>query len=389
MLSLLGILGDSCDGGEGMSKRRGNNEGSITKRGDGRWEARVTFPDGKRKSIYGKTRQEVARRLAQVIRDRDQGLPVVDERRLLKDYLEWWLDSVKHQIRSTSWIRAKHAVVLHIIPELGNIPIVRVSAHQVQSLYTKWLEDGLAPSTVRRMHAVFHRAMEDAVRLGVIQRNIVDLAQAPRINQSKMRVLSPDDARSLLEASAGDRFEALYVLALTTGMRRGELFALRWQDIDLIEGVLWVKATLNPDRTINEPKTRSSRRRILLTKLAVTALHQHYQRQQEEKQRAGELWDTSFDLVFPDVLGRHVWPGFIAQEHLPRLLRRAGLPKIRFHDLRHTAATLMISRGVNPKVVSEMLGHSSIVITLSVYAHVLPDMQQAAVTVMDALLGGS
>jgi integrase len=206
-----------------------------------------------------------------------------------------------------------------------------------------------------------------------------------------MTVLSEEQGNRLLVVTRGDRFEALYVLALTTGMRQGELLGLRWQDVDLERAIAHVQMSVQEADghfILAEVKTSHSRRNIALTRLAVKALRAHRARQNEERLAMGSKWNSASDLVFPNGYGGIMIPDNVAKRSFKAALLRAGLPDMRFHDLRHTAATLLLSRGVHPKVVSEMLGHADIAITLRVYAHVLPNMQLAAVTLMDTLFGG-
>jgi integrase len=200
--------------------------------------------------------------------------------------------------------------------------------------------------------------------------------------------LSPAQTRTFLEAAQGDRFESLYVLALTTGMRLGELLGLRWQDVDLAAHMLQVRHTLLRLRDglqLTEPKTARSRRRVALGASAVDSLRLHRSRQAAARLRLGQVWEDN-DLVFANEIGKPVEAGNLLRRSFWPLLAKAELPRIRFHDLRHTAATLLLQQGVHPKVVSELLGHSSIGLTLDTYSHVLPDMQQQAVAAMDRLL---
>lgn len=203
-----------------------------------------------------------------------------------------------------------------------------------------------------------------------------------------MQVLNAEQARMLLQAIEGDPLEALYLLALTTGMRQGELLSLKWADVDLEAGHVQVRSSVRKGKegfVFSEPKTSASRRQVALTMSAVAALYRHRGCQLEQRMADGPLWQDN-DLVFPDVLGMP-FNGItlLRREFLP-LLKRAGLPLIRFHDLRHTAATLMLLKGVHPKIVSEMLGHASVSITLDLYSHVLPNMQREAAETMDQLL---
>jgi integrase len=207
-----------------------------------------------------------------------------------------------------------------------------------------------------------------------------------------MRALTEEQVGILLNAIKGARLEALYILALSTGMREGELLGLRWGDVDLAQNSLQITSSLQeseagPSRfVIGEPKTAQSRRRIALSQAAATALRAHRERQERERCNGKGIWDESYDLVFPNTLGKPLQRSHLLKREFRPLLERANLPPIRFHDLRHTAATLLLGRGVNPKVVSEMLGHANISITLDVYSHVMPDMQQAAAATMDDVL---
>ncbi|MBA3823346.1 MAG: site-specific integrase [Ktedonobacterales bacterium] len=222
-----------------------------------------------------------------------------------------------------------------------------------------------------------------------VQRNILDVVTPPRRAKTQMQTLTEEQVHQLLDVIEGDRFEALYILALSTGMREGELLGLRWKDINLERASLQLQVSLQRSGNtyiLAEPKTDHSRRRIGLARHAVEALRRHRVRQNEERLRLGAAWDDSFDLVFPNGIGRPIQPHIIGQTQFHRHLEKAGLPQIRFHDLRHTVATLLLQRGINAKVVSEMLGHSNISITLGIYAHVTPHMQETAIMAIDLIL---
>lgn len=373
-----------------MGNKRGNSEGSITRRSDGLWEARVTLDGGKRKSFYAKTRQEAARKLNEALRDRDSGLPVVGGKQTVEQYLTSWLAATKATIRPTTFARYEQFVRVHIVPTIGKSALSKLSPQQLQALYALKLEEGLSSTTVHHLHAVLHRALDKALRLGLVQRNVADMVDVPRMRHHEMTTLSEEQARTLLSAASGERLEALYVLAIATGMRQGELLALKWRDVDLDESRLQVRATLhytNEGYVIAEPKTEFSRRRIALSKVAVEALRAHRIRQLEERLQLGDAWEDN-DLVFPNTVGRPLDGVNLLKYWFYPLLKRAGLPRMRFHDLRHTAATLLLGRGINPKIVSEMLGHSHVSVTLGIYSHVTPHMQEQAAKAMDDALGG-
>jgi integrase len=224
--------------------RRGNSEGNIRKRADGRWEARIVLADGARKSLYGQTRQDVARLLAEAIRAREAGLPVQASRQTVAEYLATWLASVKHKVKRTSYIRYEQVVRLHLIPGLGTVALAKLTAQQVQVFYAKQLDAGATLSGVRVMHILLHAALDAAVRLDLVQRNVTDLVDKPKYRNRVMQVLTEGQARTLLATVAGERLEALCVLALATAMRQGELFALKWADVDLDGGWLQVRASI-------------------------------------------------------------------------------------------------------------------------------------------------
>ncbi len=373
-----------------MADKRGNSEGSIRRRSDGRWEARVVLENGQRKSFYAKTRQEVSRLLAGALRDRDAGLPIVGEKQTVEQYLTQWLNDIKPTIRLRSWIRYEEAVRLHVLPRLGSVVLSRLSPQQVQSLYTVKLSEGLAPATVARIHAVLRRAFGEATRMGISQRNVVALVRPPRPIAKEMRVLTPEQARIFLAAVVDDPLEALYVLALTTGMRRGEMLALHWADVNLEARFIQVRFTVQhiagAQVLYSPPKTARSRRKVALSARAVDALQKHRQRQEQQRAIVGANWGDN-DLVFTTATGEPMRGNHILQRNFAPILRRAGLPPMRFHDLRHTAATLLLMQGIHPKIVSEMLGHSTISMTLDTYSHVLPDMQRDATAAFDRLFG--
>jgi integrase len=368
--------------------RRGNNEGSVYQRRDGRWVAAVVLPGGRRKAYYARTRAEAAQKLTTGLKAVQDGLPLPSEQLKVGRYLEGWLHQIRPAVRPGTWRRYEQLLRLQVLPTMGALPLPRLSASHLQRLYADCLTSGYSPNTVRLLHSVLRRAMKQALHWGLVARNVVSLATPPREQRRVITPLSAAQARAFLEVARSDRFHALYVLALTTGMRRGELLAVRWQDMDLARGALQVRHTLLRTPTgfhLAEPKTARARRRIALSPMAVSALRTHRIMQAEGRLRVGSLW-VDQGLVFPTRLGTPMEASNLLTLSFRPLLATAGLPSIRFHDLRHTAATLLLLGGVHPKVVSELLGHSSIRITLDIYSHVLPDMQEQAVGAMERLL---
>lgn len=371
--------------------RRGSGEGSVYRRQrDGRWVGAVSLDGRKRKTFYGRTRAEVAAKLTVALKAKQDGLPMVKERQTLANYLTQWLEAVKPTLRPESFRRYNDFCQLHIIPELGKIPVARLTPQQVQTAYTRCLETGLSRTSVQLMHGILHKALKQAMRWGLAQRNVTEMIDPPRRSTPEMQALTVEEASRLLEAVRSERLEAFYVLAITCGLRLGELQALRWREVDLDGGKLRVTATLqgteNGKPVFAEPKTARSRREVHMSAVAVDALRRHRLIQLQERIRRANEWQD-FDLVFTNELGRPLDGNNFRQRAFAKVLKKAGLPPMRFHDLRHTAATLLMSQGIPVKIASEMLGHADISTTLRIYSHVLPGMQQQAADAMDRLFG--
>ncbi len=377
-------------------RRRGKGEGSIYQRKeDNLWACSITLENGKRKTIYGKTRKEVADKLAVLLHEQQRGMLVENSQQTVEQFLLSWLeDTQKQRIRPRTYERYKEAIHLHIIPALGHYKLQKLTPQHVQAFYAKKRQSGLSPATIRYYHSVLHNALSKAVKWGLVARNVCDLAEPPRKERFEMQVLTIEQGQKFLETLRGHKWEALYTLALVTGLRRGELLGLKWQDITFATGKLQVRRILSrvPTDTPGqkhryveaEPKTQKSRRSIEIAPFALAVLREHRMRQLEAKLKAGQLWEEH-DYLFCTSLGRHLNPNHVVDE-LKKLLKRAGLPNIRFHDLRHSVASLMFAMEIHPKIVQELLGHSTISITMDIYSHMLPGMQQEAVKKLDQAL---
>ena len=376
--------------------KKGNGEGSIYpyKRNGKKVGYRgaytvYTASGPKRRYVTGKTREEARQKLTRAMADRDGGLVFEDGGLTVGEYVERWLkDSVRGTVRQSTYETYEYMTYPHIVPALGRVKLKALTPVHVRNFYREKLDSGLSSATVRKMHSVLQKALDQAVSDGLIPRNAAKGIKLPQGKKKEIRPLSPDEARTLLDTARGDRLEALYVLAISTGLREGELLALRWEDLDLEGGVLRVSQTLTRAGgkvSVGPPKTKNSRRTVGLTDGAIEALRGHLARQLEEMEHVGSLYRPG-GLVFANELGGIVNPSNLRNRSLKGLLKRADLPSIRFHDLRHTCATLLLSRNVNPKIVSEMLGHSTIAITLDTYSHVLPTMQQSAVRALEEIL---
>ncbi len=369
-----------------MPRQNPTGERYIRLRADGRYEVRLSI-DGRQRSLFAATLEEARDARDKLRAARKGALPVPSERLRLGDYLDDWLAGHRPELKPGTAKRYDELLRLHVPDTLRRTPLVRVSPAQLRGLFAQKLADGLAPATVRQLRAVLREALGAAEHDGLVVRNVATLVKGPRVERPDPTVVTADHARAVLAAAAGERLEALYVLALTTAMREGELLALRWKDVDLTAGELRVRGTLKRfDRQwrLDSPKTARSRRPVLLCPEAVDALRQHKARQAEER-LAATAWGWP-ELVFTTPRGEPWHVTSLLRLQFYPLLARAGVPRVRFHDLRHGAATLLLSLGYPPNVVSELLGHSQIGITLGTYGHVTPAQHRAAVNDLGRLL---
>ncbi len=379
-------------------RQRGNGEGSVYERKDksgrvigyrGAYFAQT--PNGATKRFYvsGKTKTEVRAKLRKVTADRDEGGFAFDAKNLtVGGYLERWLpDSVRDTVKPITYECYERLLRLHLLPALGRVKLKALTPTHVRALYREKLDSGLSAASVQRVHALLHKALKQAVDDGLIPRNVSEAVKAPKQTRREIRYLTLQQAHALLGAVSEDRLEALYVLAIHTGLRQGELLGLKWEDVDLDAGVLGVRRTLSAAKSgpaFTTPKNNKSRS-VRLTPRAAQALRDHRERQSKERMRLAGLWQDH-GLVFTTQVGTPLNRHNIVSRSFKPLLRRAGLQDIPFHALRHSFATLMLSAREHPKVVQEMLGHSGINVTLDFYSHVLPDMQEQATDRLGALL---
>lgn len=366
---------------------RSNGEGSVYPKGDG-YEAALMV-NGRRRTARAKTAQEARARLHELLKKRDQHSFVHDERMTVKAYLEYWLTVAETTVRPRTFKRYGEYVHVHAVPEIGHLRLTQLKPIHLQQLYAARLKGGASASTVQHLHAVLHRALAMAERWEYVTRNVARQVSPPRVPRYKIRPLTADQVRRLFAAAAGSRFEAAVVLAATTGLRLGEIFALRWPDIDVSEHpVVHVRGSLQRVHgclQIVDPKTDDSVRDVALGRTTMDALRRHRFRQNEERLRKGTSWEDH-DLVFPNSWGRYMATDYFVRREFARLLELAGLPHMRFHDLRHTFATLQLANNQPVKIVSEMMGHTRTAITQDLYTHVSAHMQRGAADALDELL---
>jgi integrase len=362
-------------------KRRGHNEGSVYfDASRDRWVAAISVSPGKRKKFYFEKKQDAIKKKNEALKELERGTLATGEQRRLGEYLEDWLENVhKSKLRVGTYINYKK-LIRYIVADLGDIWLLKLTPQQVQTFYAKKLDAKLSSKIVYNMHGVLHLALKNAVRWGLVSRNVCDLVTPPSIVSREVVPLTEEQARLLIKYVRGHHLEVLLATAVVTGMRRGELLALRWSDIDFARSRLLVLHSVNfiegYGYVEGKPKTAAGKRVISLPEFLLDMLKEH-RAQQLERSKAASRWEDH-DLVFPNLSGSYLHPGHMG-EAFRKLLKEAGLPTIHFHDLRHSAASILLCMGVNVKVIQELLGHSDISITLRTYSHLLPSQQQDVV----------
>lgn len=379
--------------GPGKRKRRARGEGSIfwnSRRR--RWIAEISTvdPTGKPKRVNrsAKTQAEALRLLRELQRQAEQGLLPLGRPPTVAQFLTQWLEGQRHSLRPRTWEGYESIVRTRLIPQLGRLRLDQVSPAHLAAAYDRLLGRGLSAKSVLNTHRLLHRALEDAVRWGMLVRNPCDLVDPPRATRPAVRALDAGEVARLLEASATDDLGPLITVAVLTGLRLGELLGLTWDEVDLERGELSVVRSLQRVRgrglVVVPPKTASSKRLVPLAPQAVAALREQRRRQLASRLKAGPAW-AGGNWVFTTALGLPYDPSDVTHR-FQRLLERAGLPRVRFHDLRHTAASLLLAEGVHPKVVASLLGHSTVLITLDTYSHVMPGLTRQATETLAGLI---
>jgi integrase len=378
---------------------------SVHKKGT-RWYVVTAEPkgeDGKRRQKWHtpshRTKKEAQRAEREILSQRDAGSYVEPTRQTLGAYLTGeWLPAIRATVRPSTWTSYETLVRLHVAPHLGPVPLRQVTPAGLNGLYATLAESGrrdgsggLSPRTVRYVHTILRRAFGDAVRWGLLARNPVALADPPRQARVEMQAWTAEQAAAFLAAIAAERLYPAFHLALLTGMRRGEILGLRWADVDLDAGRLAVRQTrvdVGYEVVVSEPKTARSRRQVALDGGTGAVLRSWRATQAAERLAWGPGWEDN-GLVFTREDGTPVHPQTLTRT-FDELVRRSGLPRIRFHGCRHTWATCALAAGVPLWDVSDALGHSSIAITSDIYRHAIPGRaEQAAARVAGLLFGDS
>ena len=337
-----------------------------------------------------RTKREAQTALAAWLTDIDQGVAVDRSAQTVAELMAYWLETdVRHNVRPKTYQNYDETITRHLIPILGSIPVQSLTSAMVQAYYAQKLREGTGAWTVHFCHQRLSQALQQAVRLGTVTRNVCAMVTPPRVVHKEMTTWTAEQARCFLAVAHQSGYGPIWMLALGTGMRRGELLGLRWQDVDLAHSVVHVRQTvglLHGRTEIKPPKSASSPRAIPIQPEIVAALREHRARQDERRGLVGGVWEDH-DLVFAAANGKPINPDNLRRDY-DRLVKQAGVPRIRIHDQRHTHVTLALASGANIKAISRRIGHANTSLTLDVYAHVLPEQHTEVADKVGAILFG-
>jgi integrase len=379
-----------------MAQRATAGEASIFKDEFGRWHGWITVglkTNGQRDRRHrsGKTRKEVVEKIRDLEVKRETGQMSAVTSDTVTGWLEHWLANIAaRRVRPRTLESYESMVRMHISPGIGRHRLNRLQPEHLEHFYSDLLEEGLSAATVLRAHRIISRALKVAMQRGRVHRNVAMLVDPPAQRRSEAATaLDLDESRAVLAAAAGLRNSARWTVALALGLRQSEALALQWRDIDLLNNSLSVRRTIHRVKggglVYEAPKTKRSERTLALPLPLVAALHVHKAAQMGERMLAGSDWQNDDDLVFAQANGRPIDKKSDYDDWC-RLLERAGVRHVRLHDGRHTAATLLLSEGVHPRVVMELLGHSQMRTTMDIYSHVMPALAREAADRMGAVL---
>ncbi len=361
--------------------------GSIRRRSKKSWELNIDIgrdSDGKRHrrfvSVKG-TKAQAQQKLRELLTSLDKGIPLNTSKATLGEFLKRWLTDYAETNTGPRTVEGyREKINAYIIPNMGNVPLAKLTPQHVQSLYAEMLGRGLSPRTVLHAHRILRGALGHGLRWGLLMRNVCDAVDPPRPRRKEMTALDYPDVQRFLDVASGSPYGPLFFLAIYTGLRRSELLGLRWSAIDLGHRTMSITETLHVVKGKGlvslEPKSDRSRRQVSLAPDASALLAGLKIKQREQTEIQGMEWRES-GYVFCHADGSPFYPNTVSKR-FSELVKKARIPHVRLHDMRHTHATLMLKEGVNPRTVAERLGHSSVVITLDTYSHVLPGLQEEA-----------
>lgn len=379
-----------------MATKKANGSGTIRKRADGRWEGKYTLgydpKTGKliRKSVYGKTQKEVRLALSKIVSEMDSGTYAEPSKMKVSQWLDEWLASYTMNIKPATRSAYEEHIRVHIKPSLGDILLKQLSTRDIQQLYTNLLKEReLSPKTVRNIHGVLHRTLEQAKLLGYIRVNPADAAVTPRVEKKQVETLDAEDIGKFLAAIRGTKYEYPLFVAVFTGLRQGELLGLTWDCVDFEHGLLLINKQHNRvkgDTEFRFASLKNDKARVLtVADEVIDVLKLQKQRQESWGAALGNGWENPDNLVFTTEFGRYI-NNKILYQNFKRIAKNLGKPDLRFHDLRHTYAVNSLRAGDDIKTVQENLGHATASFTLSTYAHATPGMKRESAKRMTAFI---
>lgn len=407
-----------------MARKRGHGEGSIYKRADGKWIGQVTIGydprtgKQKRKTVSGKTRQEVAEKITKIARELQTGTYTDSDKITLGEWLDLWVETYsKPTVRPSTYDSYKQLIRTHLKPNLGNIPLQKLQPHHIQRFYNDRLKTKRTPrtmpkdekkrkeimadmptlstSTIRHMHVVLRQALEQAVKERRILVNPAKATKPPKVTRPEASYLNAEQVAKFLEVASKDKWYSAFLVTLGTGLRLGELCALKWENVDLKKGVIHVKESVhrvsndNPagpktKLIVQPPKTEKAKRIVPLPVNVLQELKRIKRKQAELKLKLGQVYNDQ-DYVFCWEDGRIIDPGYLSK-HFKKIISQCGYEGVTFHSLRHSYASALLAMGEHPKVVQELLGHAQISMTLDTYSHVAPEIKERAAAKIDDFL---
>jgi len=369
--------------------KRANGEGSIRRRPDGTWESRLVI-NGKRRSAYGKTQAEVRLKLRNMQNAKDACLNVTASEMTVSEWLSIWMrdyrNSIKDSTKATYWSDIK----LHILPYIGKIKLSSLTSEKVQRMYNKLVADGISPKSVKNTHGILHKALDQAVKLKYIAGNVSDNCEIAATGKKEMQPIKDGNLRTFLGKIRGNRCEDMLIVAVFTGMRESEIIGLSWDCIDFERKQIRIYRQLSKERkkggayVFTDLKNKKARS-FSAADIVFDTLMRVKQAQEQQKAACSEGWDNPHNLVFTDARGKHICTNTLYM-NFKRVVRKMGMPDVRFHDLRHTFATLSIEAGNDIKTISTSLGHATTAFTMDVYGHVSDKMQRESAQRMQAYL---
>lgn len=372
--------------------RRTNGEGSVYKRADGRWGGAIYVYNRtggrQRRQVYGRTKSEVIAKLSALRSRNDRRLPGDPVKTTVEQYATTWLSSIEAGSQVKQSTASNYCWILnrYVLPEIGSVRLTQLAPDHVSAMLENIAAREVSARTVQLCRAVLRIMLAQAEREEIVQRNVAALVKGPRIERQEVQPWTPTEAETFLKTAREHRLSALFSVGVALGLRRGELLGLRWEDVDFERQLLHVRQTVQRvykvGMVVGPPKSARSRRTIPLPQVCIKALEKHRAEQRDERADAGDNWQDN-GLVFCTRQGNYLEPRNM-NRLFDLLIERAGVRRIRFHDLRHTCATLLLAQNVQPRVVMEVLGHSQLSMTTDLYGHVMPTSLRAAATAMDS-----